>query len=314
MQAHRAAAVAGAARGRGRRAAVAAVARAVAVERDHHALRIGHPHQALEQPDRAAEAAEQVAREGELGREHQRADAEEARLAGRQRAAEQAAPQLGRRQQVAQQRDRPQEARHHAGQREHRPPAPLRRTVGARRRVAVPQAEARAGAVQQVVDQLDQREVRAQPAAVEPTPSPGHREEQRHQHERRQEGAAQDGQRGGGGVDAPGHEVVDPQRPAPAEEPQLRLVQVEAQPVQGRRDQEEHEERGLKETAAALHERDGWLNPGATGHAARTVLAEQAAVRKTGIGVDATLSGRCRPGPAPRRPARPARPPSRRRR
>jgi hypothetical protein len=73
-------------------------------------LGVGHPGQALEQADRAAEAAEQVAREGELQREDRRADDQKARLVGGERAVQQIAPDGGRRQQVGQQRDRPQKA------------------------------------------------------------------------------------------------------------------------------------------------------------------------------------------------------------
>ena len=229
--------------------------RALAVEGHHQALGVGHPGQALEQAHRAAEATEQVPREHEFEREHDAADDDEARLVGRQRAADEVAPDLARRQQVAQQRDRPQEAEDRAGEEEGRPPAPVGLLAGAQRALPVPEAELAAGALQQRVERFDQREMRAQPAAVEAAVAVGHRHEGDHQQHAGQDGAQHDVQRHLRGADAMLRELVDAERPAMAQHPQLRLVEIEAQQVECGREQEEREEADLQRAAQALQAR-----------------------------------------------------------
>jgi hypothetical protein len=125
---------------------------------------------------------------------------------------------------------------------EQRPPAALRLAAATRRGLLVPQAELAGGAVQQVVERLHQREVRAQPAAVQPPVLVGHGHETAHQQQRGQHAAQDDGQRGlrGGGFAA--HKGVDAQAPLEAQHPELGFGEVEAQQVQRRSAEKEREE------------------------------------------------------------------------
>jgi hypothetical protein len=107
--------------------------------------------------------------------------------------------------------------------------------------------------VQRRIEHFDQREVRAQPAAIEAAVAPGHGEKGGDHDDDGQEAAQDDGQRRFIGTDMARTERVDAQTPALSEKPQLRLAQVETQQVERRRQQEYCEEGDLEMEAAALH-------------------------------------------------------------
>ena len=129
----------------------------------------------------------------------------------------------------------------------------LRLAPAARRGLRVPEAELAAGAVQQVVERFHQREVRAQPAAIQTAVAVGHGQKRRHQQQCRAGWrAARCDSAACGGGDLAAQEGVDAQTPAQAQKPELGFGQVEAQQVQRRRQQEQREEAELQRAAAAL--------------------------------------------------------------
>ena len=180
--------------------------------------------------------------ERRLGREDQRGDADEAHLVGRERARDQPTPDLARRQQVGEQGDGPEEAAAQSRQHKHRPPSLARLSTGLG--TAVPEAELAAGAQQQLAEALDQAEMRAQPAAVHAAVAPGHGEETADEQQRGEHATQQDGEGDAGGVDLAALEGGDTEAPALAQDPELGFVEVEAEQVEGRGDEEQREEAG----------------------------------------------------------------------
>jgi len=70
-----------------------------------------------------------------------------------------------------------------------------------------------------------------------------------------------------GGVDLPGTQGIDAQRPAHAQKPQLSLVQVKAQQVECGGQQEQHKKPHLRATTQALNGRHGQRRQQSHGHA-----------------------------------------------
>lgn len=239
---------------RGRRlGAGRCLAPGIACKAHHPAVRVGHPHQALKESHGAAKAAKQVPRQQKFRAEDGGACDEETQLPRGGRARHQPAPHIGRWQQVGEQGDGPHKAHQHGEQHEHRPPAVARREALARRGLAVPQRQTAAGFLQHVVEQLHQREMRAQPAAVEAPIAPRHGQKGADEGDGREQGAHKDPPGHLARADQPLAEVVDPQAPALAQHPQLDLGDVKAQQVERGCQQEQREEGDLERAALALH-------------------------------------------------------------
>ena len=94
--------------------------------------------------------------------------------------------------------------------------------------------------------------MRAQPAAVEAAVAVGHRHEGDHQQHAGQDGAQHDIQRHLRGVDAMLGELVDAERPAMVQQPQLRFgFRSKRSRSRRRREQEEREEADLRKARGA---------------------------------------------------------------
>ena len=179
------------------------------------------------------------------------ADADEARLVAGQFAVPQVAVDFGRRQQIGEQRHRPEEGE---GQRQRHHHQPVQGVglgdaavgIAFRQGVPVPDALLADGAAQHAVDGFHHRKMRAQPAAVEAAVFPRDPDAGADHAEDRQAAAQDDIERGLGGVDASGEEVVQPQCPVHAEEKEMLEVEVEAEQVEYRRQHEQDEESGLE--------------------------------------------------------------------
>lgn len=249
MQAHGASVVAGAATG-----AVASTAFTgpVSGERDDHALGVGHPGQALKQAHRAAKSAKQVPRQGELQREDQRAYRQKPHLVGGERAVPEIAPDFGWWQQVSEQGDRPGKATDEASGQKKRPPARVGLACGVGGGGVVPDAELARCAVQQVVQSFHHRKVGAQPAAIQATIAVGNAQESGDQTQGGQKAAPKNGPARLHCRGFAAQEGINAQRPAHAKNPQLRFVEIEAQKVQSRSQQEKHHEGALQPPSAAL--------------------------------------------------------------
>jgi hypothetical protein len=118
--------------------------------------------------------------------------------------------------------------------------------------VLVPEALLADGAPQHAVEGFHHREVRAQPAAVQAAVFPREPHAGADHAEDRQAAAQDDVERRLGGVDAPGEEVVQPQRPVHAEEEEVLEVEVETEQVEHRRQHEQDEEAGLEPQSLLL--------------------------------------------------------------
>ena len=100
-----------------------------------------------------------------------------------------------------------------------------------------------------MVEGFHHRKMRAQPAAIQPSPAPGDAEHRRRQQQRRRDRAEQNIERHLAVVDPAGQLLVQPQRPRVAEDDQVAGDQVEAQQVEHRR---EHEHMCIRDRIRAV--------------------------------------------------------------
>lgn len=237
--------------------ALPAQGRASGVETDHHRAVVGHPRQALEQPDRTAETAEQVSRQQKFDAQCDAGGTDEQSLAQRQLAVHQVAIHLGGRQQIGQQHNRPQQRKAEHRQ-QCRQPVPgirhLARTVGLDlwQRSTLPDTGPATGAAHQSVDHLDHREMRTQPTAVQAAITPGDPQEQGSPAKQRQEAAPEQVERGPERAADAADECVDTKGPVHTQQDCVPAVQVDTQDVERRRQYEQQKKADLERQTATL--------------------------------------------------------------
>ena len=111
---------------------------------------------------------------------------------------------------------------------------------------------------QQLIDGLDGRKMRAQPAAVKPAPAPRHVDECQRASQQRQEQAQQNVDAGASGTDIASRKIIDAQPPGGSQQPCVARSQIEAEQIEHWRQHEQEKKPGLRQAACKLTMAGHW--------------------------------------------------------